>query len=104
MCAMVLMQYNYFKIEAQKMVLVRQEYHQHLGMLKKAIQDKYSDEVTDDLDLLEDNKSEEDNKNSEEEIPLTAQQAARLTRARRLTASAQRICRRALYRAVGQGT
>ena len=74
MCAIVLMQYNYFKVETDKMILVRQEYHQYIGMLKKVIQDKYSDEVTDDLDLLDDAKNEIDTKNSEEEISLSAQQ------------------------------
>ena len=73
MCAIVFMQYNYFKTETSKMILVRQEYHQYLTMLKKTIQDKYSDEITDDLDSIEDNKVDVDNKDSEQEITLTAQ-------------------------------
>jgi len=67
------MQYNYFKIEAKKMILVQQEYHQYLAMLKKTIQDKYSDEVTDDLDFLDEIKNEDD-LSGLEEASLSVQQ------------------------------
>lgn len=44
------MQYNFFKVEAQKMILVRQEYQRAIGLLKKTIQNKNLDEVIDDVD------------------------------------------------------
>src|SRR3989339_723401 len=65
MCAILFMQYNYFKVEAQKMILVRQEYYHVIGMLKQIIQDKNSDEITDDLDSLDDIKNESDHKDIE---------------------------------------
>lgn len=64
------MQYFHFFAEIEKMNLVKQEYHNYLEMLKKVIQDKNCDIVTDDLDSLED-KSEED-KNIAVLIPAEA--------------------------------
>lgn len=63
LCILLCMQYFSFTSEIEKMNLVRQEYHNHLEMLKKVIQEKNCDEVTDDLDALED-KVEEDDKNT----------------------------------------
>jgi len=59
-CALLCMQYFNFLTEIKKMQQVKQEYHHHLAMLKKVIQDKNYDIPTDDLDTLEDNKPEED--------------------------------------------
>lgn len=60
MCIFLCVQYFYFSAEIIKMNLVKQEYHNHLEMLKKVIQDKNCDVVTDDLDTIEESKSEED--------------------------------------------
>ena len=54
LCVLLCMQYFAFIAEIKKMGLVKQEYHKHLQMLKKVIQGKNCDEVTDDLDTLED--------------------------------------------------
>lgn len=69
------MQYNFFQVEAQKMILVRQEYYHVIGMLKQTIQDKNSDEITDDLDTLDDVKNEvdEDHKDIEQNVALSSQ-------------------------------
>lgn len=65
------MQYNFFTTEAEKMILVRQEYQQAIGMLKQTIQSENSDEVTDDLDSLDEIKNEIDAKDSEQNIALS---------------------------------
>lgn len=67
----LVMQYNFFTTEAEKMILVRQEYQQAIGMLKQTIQSENSDEVTDDLDSLDEIKNEIDAKDSEQNIALS---------------------------------
>ncbi len=65
------MQYFVFSAEIEKMNLVKQEYHNHLEMLKKIIQDKNCDVVTDDLDAIEDKIIEEnDTDNVSETNPV----------------------------------
>lgn len=59
MCILLCMQYFTLIFEVKKMNLVKQEYHKHLEMLKKVIQEKNCDVVTDDLDSIED-KGDED--------------------------------------------
>lgn len=66
----LVIQYNFFIAEAEKMMLVRQEYQQVIGMLKQTIQNKNSDEITDDLDSLDEIKSEIDAKDIEESMTL----------------------------------
>jgi murein DD-endopeptidase MepM/ murein hydrolase activator NlpD len=70
------MQYKFFQVEAQKMILVRQEYYHVIGMLKEALQNKNSDEITDDLDTLDDVKNEvdENRKDIEQSISLSSQE------------------------------
>lgn len=53
-CILLCKQYFTFLTEIEKMRLVRQEYHHSLEMLKKIIQEKNCDAITDDLDSLED--------------------------------------------------
>ncbi len=48
------MQYRAFSLEIEKMHLVKQEYHYHLEMLKKIIQDKNCDVETDVLEDSDD--------------------------------------------------
>ena len=67
-CILLCMQYFYFSSEIVKMNLVKQEYHNHLEMLKKVIQNKNCDVVTDDLDTLED--KTEDDKDSDKSIEI----------------------------------
>jgi len=62
MCILLCIQYFSFATEIKKMRLVKEEYHNSLEMLKKIIQEKNCDVITDDLDLEE--KSEEE-KNEE---------------------------------------
>lgn len=66
----LVIQYNFFMAEAEKMILVRQEYQQVIGMLKQTLQNKNSDEITDDLDSLDEIKNEIDTKDSEQNIVL----------------------------------
>ena len=73
-CVILFMQYSFFKVEAQKMILVRQEYHNFIDILKKTIQSKNSDEVTDDLDSLDDAKSEDDQKALEQDVATAVQE------------------------------
>ncbi|MBV8660930.1 MAG: M23 family metallopeptidase [Candidatus Dependentiae bacterium] len=68
MCIVLCMQYISFVAEVKKMNLVKDEYHNYLEMLKKIIQEKNCDVVTDDLDTFED--KSEDDKNVEVQIPL----------------------------------
>lgn len=68
MCIFLCVQYFYFSAEIVKMNLVKQEYYNHLEMLKKAIQEKNCDVVTDDLDTIEESKSEDDKDNSVDAI------------------------------------
>lgn len=62
------MQYFVFLAEVEKMKLVRQEYYHSLEILKKIIQEKNCDEITDDLDTLED--KVEDSKNIDSQASL----------------------------------
>ena len=64
------MQYFYFSAEIVKMNLVKQEYHNHLEMLKKVIQNKNCDVVTDDLDTLEDKVEDDKESDKSTEIEL----------------------------------
>lgn len=70
------MQYKFFQVEAQKMILVRQEYDHVIGMLKQIMQNKNSDEITDDLDILDDIKNEVDGdrKDIEQSVVLSSQE------------------------------
>lgn len=54
------MQYIYFKAQSEKMILVREEYYHAITMLKQIIKDKNLDQITDDLDSLEEQKIDED--------------------------------------------
>lgn len=65
MSVMLVMQYNEFKTETKKMILVRQEYHHYLNILKQSIQNKNKgDEIVVDEDSFD-----EMNKTDEEQAP-----------------------------------
>ncbi len=66
-CVLLCMQYFNFSTEIKKMQQVKQEYHHHLAMLKKVIQDKNYDVVTDDLDTLEETKED---KNDDKQVTV----------------------------------
>ena len=68
MCIVLCMQYISFSTEIKKMHLVKEEYHNYLEMLKKIIQEKNCDVVTDDLDTFED--KNEDDKNVEVSVAV----------------------------------
>ena len=73
LCILLWMQHLVFSIEIEKMHLVKQEYHHHLEMLKKIIQDKNCDVGADELDESDDKIIEdkvEDNKDVELQVSL----------------------------------
>ena len=69
-CVLLCMQYFNFLTEVKKMQQVKQEYHHHLAMLKKVIQDKNYDVVTDDLDTLEDVKEDKQDNDSDKQATV----------------------------------
>jgi len=69
-CVLLCIQYFNFLVEINKMQQVKQEYHHHLAMLKKVIQDKNYDVVTDDLDTLEDVKEDKQDNDSDKQATV----------------------------------
>lgn len=72
-CILLCMQYFVFSAEIEKMNLVQQEYYNHLEMLKKIIQDKNCDVVTDDLDVIEDKTTENKDNDTNAVVPVTTE-------------------------------
>ncbi len=54
LCVIMLIHYISFAAHVHKMNLVKAEYHYHLEMLKKIIQEKNCDNISDDLDTFDD--------------------------------------------------
>lgn len=73
MSVVLVMQYNEFKTETKKMILVRQEYHHYLNILKQSIQNKNKgDEIVVDEDSFDEmNKTDEEQVTELEEISTT---------------------------------
>jgi len=69
---MMFMQYNEFKTETKKMILVRQEYHYFLNCLKQTIQHENNDEeINEDTDSVDDiSQCNDDTSSDELEVSL----------------------------------
>lgn len=74
-CAMALMttilciQYFIMVGEVTKMQRVKEEYHHHIDLLKKVIQEKNCDVAVDDLDAIDEDKDQEEDLLSDVKIP-----------------------------------